>query len=91
MHADQRIVAVYECDREYGGPEEGGWWFESGELVHKITVPAGEVRQVIARLKQTYPYTGKRGSVNYSGGDYSIEVWDEQPPVRFPKERPYYC
>jgi len=23
-------VAVYICDRAYGGPEEGGWWYDCG-------------------------------------------------------------
>jgi hypothetical protein len=26
-------VAVYETGREYGGPEEGGWWYDTGRLV----------------------------------------------------------
>lgn len=29
----QYVVAVYETDRAYGGPEEGGWWYTVGELV----------------------------------------------------------
>ena len=24
-------VAIYLIDRAYGGPEEGGWWYEHGE------------------------------------------------------------
>jgi hypothetical protein len=24
-------VAIYKCDKAYGGPEEGGWWYEYGE------------------------------------------------------------
>jgi hypothetical protein len=24
-------VAVYLCHRAYGGPEEGGWWYNAGE------------------------------------------------------------
>lgn len=24
-------VTVYETDRAYGGPEEGGWWFDFGQ------------------------------------------------------------
>ena len=23
-------VAIYLCDRAYGGPEEGGWWYDTG-------------------------------------------------------------
>jgi len=30
------IVAFYEVDREYGGPEEGGWYFSSGHFVRAI-------------------------------------------------------
>jgi hypothetical protein len=29
------IVAFYEVDREYGGPEDGGWYFSSGLLPHR--------------------------------------------------------
>lgn len=28
-----KFVNVYEVSSCYGGPEEGGWWFPSGELV----------------------------------------------------------
>lgn len=34
----QGWLAVYEVDRAYGGPEEGGWWFDCGRLV--ACVPA---------------------------------------------------
>lgn len=27
------VVAVYELEREYGGPEEGGWYYSDGPLV----------------------------------------------------------
>ena len=27
------FVGVYLTDRAYGGPEEGGWWYDCGELV----------------------------------------------------------
>lgn len=26
------IIARYNTDRLYGGPEEGGWWYTAGEL-----------------------------------------------------------
>jgi hypothetical protein len=26
------VVAVYFSDLAYGGPEEGGWWYETGDL-----------------------------------------------------------
>ncbi|CAG0982501.1 hypothetical protein RHIZO_01814 [Rhizobiaceae bacterium] len=27
------VLAFYEIDRAYGGPEEGGWWYDTGRLV----------------------------------------------------------
>lgn len=29
-------VAIYLCDRAYGGPEEGGWWYDCGERVDHV-------------------------------------------------------
>ena len=30
------FLAVYNVDRNYGGPEEGGWWYDSGRLVSRV-------------------------------------------------------
>lgn len=33
-------VAVYLIDKAYGGPEEGGWWYECGERIdEKLDTP----------------------------------------------------
>lgn len=32
------FVAVYTRDRHFGGPEEGGWWYDAGELVTDATI-----------------------------------------------------
>lgn len=32
IQADPRFVSVYMVTRCYGGPEEGGWWYDSYEL-----------------------------------------------------------
>ena len=26
-------VNEYEVDRKYGGPEEGGWWYDTGKFI----------------------------------------------------------
>ena len=30
------IVAAYELELSYGGPEEGGWWSDSGQLIRTL-------------------------------------------------------
>jgi hypothetical protein len=31
-------VAIYLVDRQYGGPEEGGWWYEAGVRIDAATL-----------------------------------------------------
>lgn len=32
-------VNVYKIDRAYGGPEEGGWWYDIGDLIQSMGIP----------------------------------------------------
>lgn len=83
-------VALYDVQRCYGGSEEGGWWFDSGELIYFVKCfgqeQAIELRDLIA---ETYPRTGKRYSV-LGGDDYDIDICDDVPLQRFPECRPHY-
>lgn len=40
--ATKFAVAVYMQDRAYGGPEEGGWWYDCGQLVRTMRVFGNE-------------------------------------------------
>lgn len=37
-------VNVYLVTRHYGGPQEGGWWFDVGEPLASVPVPADSVK-----------------------------------------------
>ncbi len=84
-------AAAYEVTQCYGGPEEGGWWFQSGHLVEAKRFPnrAQAWKQVEAWRKEKYPSTGKQYSV-IGGEDYDCWVEDEYPADFFPTERPFY-
>jgi hypothetical protein len=87
-------VSVYEIDRGYGGPEEGGWWYDCGTCV--VTIPVfdftdAEVDALIETLKKAYPNESRYGvgSVCYEGGEF--RVWAErQRGMDYPEERPRY-
>jgi len=32
------VVAVYNVGQCYGGPEEGGWWYDAGTLIRAVRV-----------------------------------------------------
>lgn len=84
------FVTVYEMDRIYGGPEEGGWWYDAGTVVLCRQVPADQAEAVRDSLREEYPHTGKRYSVIYPGyGDYDVLI-DDEPGKDFPLYTPHY-
>lgn len=82
-------VSAYEVERHYGGPEEGGWWFDSGTLVDVVKCfNRDQAEHVWDLLKDIYPNTGKRYSV-LGGEDYSVSIEEKLIPF-FPSQRPRY-
>jgi hypothetical protein len=88
-------VAVYLVDRAYGGPEEGGWWYDTGDLVRVIrTTPsenkayelAGRLNGHLRRLN----YGRRPVSSVLSDGVYRAQVWSDLPPKFYPETRPHY-
>jgi hypothetical protein len=83
------FVNVYELDRAYGGPEEGGWYFDAGQLILSRQVPVTAAESVRTALQERYPSTGKRYSVIYAGGDYSVCL-EDHPGADYPEHTPHY-
>jgi hypothetical protein len=94
------IIAVYDVDRRYGGPEEGGWWYDAGTLVRVVRTMRHEQRaydycnRLNRKLRSRVygPNQGKRElSSVLSDGVYEANVWECTAPAKFPESRPYYC
>ena len=90
------IIAIYEIDRCWGGPEEGGWWYESGELRRIVATVANEekaydtcyrVQRILNCLQRN-----KRpvSSMAYRGGRHAAQVFRHTCPAAYPEERPHY-
>ena len=92
--ADITYVNAYAVTRHYGGPEEGGWWFNAGEPLASVplTDPAkDEVEAERARLEGIFADLA-HGDINSVNGGVKIEVYTEDHAATpFPKEQPYYC
>ncbi len=92
------VVAAYEIDRAYGGPEEGGWWFDTGELIRVLRVFKNDekayafCRRANGKLAYIEERNGTRSvdSVIYDGGRISVQVFEGTAPESYPAERPFY-
>jgi len=92
------IVGIYELDRAYGGAEEGGWYYTTGNLVRvcRIFRNAESAYDYVNRINRMLQYRMKKSrsvpyySVIYNGGAYQAQVYENELPKFFPSERPYY-
>lgn len=90
------IVAVYLRDRRYGGPEEGGWWYDTGELVRPLIVTGNEGEAVRyadrlnRRLERTLNKDRRPISSVLSEGCYYAEIHENVAPGHYPVQRPHY-
>jgi hypothetical protein len=79
--AEYVTVALYENDREYGGPEEGGWWYEVGTLIpgtQRSFLLEDAPQALVYRdtLVARYPY--QRGWMSRGEVSYVVRVWKER-------------
>lgn len=56
-------VNVYEVNRHYGGPEEGGWWFDSEEP------------QLSIKLQGTQDFKADQFYNDMEQGELPPEIW----------------
>lgn len=93
------LVAVYNADRAWGGNEEGGWWYDTGELLRVVKAFRNEGRadDYCYRLNQKLksrtfgPNRGRRDiSSVLSDGVYTAEVHENFAPKFYPERTPHY-
>ena len=90
------VVAFYELDRDYGGPEEGGWYFTTGSLVRVFKVARTKERAtaLAARADRLLNYLQRNkrslGSALYIGGRHTAMAYARTAPEQFPQQRPHY-
>lgn len=101
-NSGRRFVNAYAVWRLYGGPEEGGWWYDSGEFLRGIEVhTVDEIEKAKAELWAEFgpsygyddkgrPTTRRRDRFSVAGGA-DIEIYIEEGPGHdYPDRRPVY-
>lgn len=98
-------VAVYLADRQYGGPEEGGWWYDCGERVNsgppgsmwlRVFTDEGAAYRHAESLQRLLDSEDNNdgqnrdlGSVNCVGR-YVAHVYAGDAPKYYPEITPHY-
>lgn len=86
--------SVYMVDRAYGGPEEGGWYFDYG-VPHRSLVPKNKKSaRILFSALSTYRRRLNEGRADISSvlseGQFIVRV-EDSPPQVWPSTRPHYC
>tara|TARA_R100001129_G_scaffold143259_1_gene104329 strand:- start:575 stop:976 length:402 start_codon:yes stop_codon:yes gene_type:complete len=42
---------IYEVGKAYGGPEEGGWWYSTGEFIFGVKLPSEDAEEIEKKLR----------------------------------------
>ena len=83
-------VGLYHVERQYGGPEEGGWWYDC--FYHVLSIPAwgeDDARQQWSRLQQRTLKPERPLSSMLSDGEARV-IFEERPGQYETTEVPHY-
>lgn len=88
------FVNVFLTDKAYGGPEEGGWWYHTGQLIRSKQYRTQELAEMAKRVEQDWCDEENKHRMSdissvISEGRYVVYIEDE-PGADFPTHRPHY-
>lgn len=95
-YAGPWVVCLFLVDRAYGGPEEGGWYYDTGTPVVTEHMRAFANRDEARAYRRSLdPVVKDMNEGRYpissvlSEGRYAFELCEGLPEA-YPSERPYY-
>jgi len=87
---DIKYVSAYRVDRAYGGPEEGGWWYNWYELLDAIPVrDKKEAQEWRNKLREMHG-EGEGDIYSMKGGHEIDILFEDKRGENESTERPYY-
>lgn len=85
-------VNVYLVERCYGGPEEGGGWYDAGEPIESRAVDTLQEADDERTWLEKYRYSNAERAPLHSArsaGEYRVDI-ETHFARSFPKEKPHY-
>ena len=91
---EEYYVNEYSVNMGYGGPEEGGWWYQTGRFIycHAILADKDEADRKLADLQ---PYIDEMRAYEYEPESVLCNGWttirvERRPGSDYPLCRPVY-
>jgi len=91
-HQDPTTITIHETTLNYGGPEEGGWWYHAGLPV--LTHCIFSKRQAIQTFIQYFDEyeVAEQPSLGLSTTYHNYEVnFSNDFAKLYPTSKPHYC
>lgn len=85
------VVSLYESWVQYGGSEEGGWYYECGEPIKCICVfnKKQAIRAALQLQAEAEKIWGEQR--DYLGWNQYVISFEKEYPQKYPQQRPHYC
>jgi hypothetical protein len=90
-----KYVNAYSVGRYYGGPEEGGWWYDAGTPLASVPFTADvtdeRLEQEKTRLREEIGWeTEGQGRYSVVGDDDFVVCVEDEFAQHFPLQTPHY-
>lgn len=91
-----RFVNIYEVNRGYGGGEEGGWWYDYGQIVKSFPVEgdrqnAQDAMIAVQKVVDEWNDDGRNRDISSVNCEGNFQCWIQDHPGRdFPDRKPHY-
>jgi hypothetical protein len=88
--APVRFVNAYAVTRHYGGPEEGGWWYNHYDLLQSVPVDQVDAETMTEYLRLRHADVAHGDIYSVLGGCELQILTEDEPGESATKERPHY-
>ena len=85
-----RYATAYEVTRHFGGPEEGGWWYNWHEVIESIPAEEEHAEAVGDGLADKYSHLNYGDIYSVNGGALVSVIVEDVPGENRDIERPRY-
>jgi hypothetical protein len=91
-HEDPTVVTIHETTLNYGGPEEGGWYYQAGYpvLTHCIFSKKQAVQTFIQYFDEYEIQEQPSLGISTTYSNYEVNFASAYATV-YPESKPYYC